>query len=152
MVNNKLQVAMNLVKKKWKGDVKCFLCGCAESVDHVFFQCHLAKLVRSIIREVYQLEKAPTSLDEFTSTWLMGKGPLPIRLIIFFFAGFSRTLWTTRNKMAIEKEILKSPTDAVYTAQMEHQIEGEISGALPSEKGLHHELAQRFQAYRRSDV
>lgn len=109
MVNNKLQVAMNQVKKKWKGDINCCLCGCVESVDHVFFQCHLARLVWCIIREVYHLENAPTSLNEFTSAWLMGKGPLPIRLIIFFFAGFSWTLWNARNKMAIEKEFLKVP-------------------------------------------
>jgi CRISPR/Cas system-associated exonuclease Cas4 (RecB family) len=37
-------------------------------------------------------------------------------LIIFFFAGFTWALWTTRNKMATEKSFIKSPTDVIYVA------------------------------------
>jgi len=114
--NNKLQVAQNLVKKKWKGDVNCFLCGEVESVDHVFFTCHLATLIWSMIREVFNLERYPNSLCDFSSMWILGKGHLPSRLIIFVFAGLAWALWTTRNKMAIEKIIPKSPTDVMYVA------------------------------------
>ena len=32
-------------KKKWKGSVNCCLCGLRETVDHIFFQCHVAKSV-----------------------------------------------------------------------------------------------------------
>jgi hypothetical protein len=34
----------------------------------------------------------------------------------FFFAGFAWTLWTTRDKMAIEKHFPKAPTDVIYDA------------------------------------
>jgi len=44
------------------------------------------------------------------------KAPLPANLLIFFFAGFAWTLWTTRNKMAIEKHFPKAPTDVIYAA------------------------------------
>lgn len=37
MFNNKLHVAQSLIKRVWKGDGKCCLCGIAETVDHVFF-------------------------------------------------------------------------------------------------------------------
>ncbi|KAG2534833.1 hypothetical protein PVAP13_9NG087473 [Panicum virgatum] len=98
------------------GDVNCFLCGEVESVDHVFFTCHLATLIWSMIREVFNLERYPNSLCDFSSMWILGKGHLPSRLIIFVFAGLAWALWTTRNKMAIEKIIPKSPTDVMYVA------------------------------------
>ena len=58
----------------------------------------------------------PSSLSDFTMTWLMAKGPLPSRLIIFLFAGFTWALWTSRNEMAISKKFPKSPTDVIYIA------------------------------------
>lgn len=117
MVNNKLQVDGNLIKKAWKGNSKCCLCGCFESVDHVFFfQCHLAKFVWGVIGEAFQLKSVPNTLSNFTSSWLLGKGPLPFRLIIFLFAGFTWALWTTRNKMAIDKKFPKASIDVIYIA------------------------------------
>jgi len=35
---------------------------------------------------------------------------------MFVFAGFSWAIWTTRNKMAIEKRSARAPTDVVYVA------------------------------------
>jgi hypothetical protein len=35
---------------------------------------------------------------------------------MFLFAGFSWTLWITKNKMAIEKTFPKSPSDVLYAA------------------------------------
>jgi len=35
---------------------------------------------------------------------------------MFMFAGFSWAIWTTRNKMAIEKKIPKAPSDVIYCA------------------------------------
>lgn len=46
----------------------------------------------------------------------VGKGPLPNLLMLFLFSGFAWALWITRNKMAIEKSFVKSPTDVVYMA------------------------------------
>jgi hypothetical protein len=63
---------------------------------------------------VFDLDSCPSSLEEFSVTWVQGKGPLPNSLVIFFFVGFLWALWTTRNKMAIEKSFIKSPTDVIY--------------------------------------
>lgn len=42
ILNNKLQVANNLVKRGWKGSSRCCLCYCDENIDHIFFKCRLA--------------------------------------------------------------------------------------------------------------
>lgn len=57
--NNKLQVDVNLAKKGWKGSVLCCLCGCSENIDHIFFNCHLAKFVWGVICEVFHLTSHP---------------------------------------------------------------------------------------------
>ena len=116
MFHNKLQVARSLVKRGWKGNMGCCLCDCVETVNHLFFKCHLAKLVWGLLQNIFELDSCPRSLEDLSITWLQGKGPLPNRLIIFFFAGFAWALWTTRNKMAIEKSFVKTPTDVIYVA------------------------------------
>jgi len=84
-----------------------------------FFTCHLAKLLWEVIviAEIFQLSTYPTSWDDFCDTWLRGKGPVPTRLIIFLFSGFAWALWTTINKIAIEKMTLEAPTGVIYTLQ-----------------------------------
>jgi hypothetical protein len=108
--HNKLQVSENLVKRGWKGDKGCCLCDNMETIDHLLFRCHLAKLIWGLLREIFSLGACPTSLEDLSVTWLQGKGPMPSKLVMFFFAGFAWALWITRNKMAIEKIFIKSPT------------------------------------------
>lgn len=114
--HNRLQVSGNLVKRGWKGDKDCCLCDCVESIDHLLFNCHLAKLVWGLIQNVFNLDSCPSSLEELSVTWLQGNGPLPNKLIMFFFADFAWALWNTRNKMTIEKSFVKAPTDVLYIA------------------------------------
>lgn len=47
----RLQTWVNLKRRKWKGDEKCCLCGVAEDMNHIFFQCRIAKMVWFCIKE-----------------------------------------------------------------------------------------------------
>jgi hypothetical protein len=109
--NNKLQVGKTLIKRGWKGNVKCCVCNTWETIDHIFFHCVLPRFAWGICEEVFKWNSKPRSLKELSEVWLMGKGPLPKRLILFIFAGFAWALWTTRNKMSIEQKFSKTPTD-----------------------------------------
>ena len=114
--NNKLPVGLSLLRRGWKGDGKCCLCGVLETINHILFYCVLAKLIWAIIREVFCLGDVPHSLQELSEGWLWGKGPLSARLLMFLFAGFAWTLWVTRNKMAIEKRFPNAPSDVLFDA------------------------------------
>lgn len=114
--NNKLQVAQSLSKRGWKGDIHCCLCGAFETVNHLLFGCSLARFVWGVVQTIFHLDWLPNSLDDLSCVWFQGRGPVPKRLLMFFFAGFAWSIWTTRNKMAIEKTFPKAPTDVVYTA------------------------------------
>jgi hypothetical protein len=69
-----------------------------------------------MLKDIFRVEDCPSSLGEFSSVWLQGKGPMSNRPLIFFFAGFAWAIWTMRNKMAIEKSFAKAPTDVLYRA------------------------------------
>jgi len=147
--NNKLQVAQSLIKRGSKETANCCLYGLAESVDHIFFQCHIAKFIWSVIAEVFKLQNVPRSLKEFSCTWLQGKGPLPIRLLMFAFAGFVWAMWTIRDKMAIEKKIPKSPADVLYiyvSLMQRWKILLKEIRSLSTYVGCSHGLAQELSA------
>jgi hypothetical protein len=109
-------VGQALLKRGWKGDGKCCLCGVLETINHLLFECVLAKWIWAVIKEVFYARDIPNSVQEMSEGWLWGNGPLPTRNIMFFFAGFAWTLWVTRNKMAIEKCYPKAPTNILYDA------------------------------------
>jgi hypothetical protein len=89
--------------------------GLIESADHIFFGCHIAKMIWAFLGEIFNQEVRPSSMKNLSETWLQVKGPLPIRLILFIFAGFAWAIWNNRNKMAIEKKFPNSPDDIIYT-------------------------------------
>jgi hypothetical protein len=68
------------------------------------------------MEELKRLRGKLSVMLEFSSDWLQGKGPLPARLLMFIFADLAWALWTTRNKMTIEKNFSKTPTDVIYVA------------------------------------
>jgi len=112
---HKLPIGQALIKRGWRGDGNCCVFGLEESVDHIFLKCVSAKMVWTILKEAFGLDSVPRSLKELSENWLQGKGPLPIRLIMFLFAAFAWVLWTTRNKMAIiEKIFPKMSSDVLY--------------------------------------
>jgi hypothetical protein len=78
-----------MVKRGWRGTVNCCLCGCMETVEHILFKCHQANLEWGLIKEVFKLKYSPVPLMEFSSYWLLGKGAMAKRLMIFVFAGFA---------------------------------------------------------------
>jgi hypothetical protein len=54
--------------------------------------------------------------DGLHSYLAAGQGALTFAIDNVYFAGFAWALWTTRNKMAIEKRFPKAPNDVIYVA------------------------------------
>ena len=116
MFHNKLQVSGNLAKRGWKGDISYNICDYIESINHLFFNGHLALLVWGLLQDIFELDPCPRFLEDMSVTWLQGMGPLRNRVVMFFFAGFAWTLWIMQNKLAIEKSFIKLLADVIYVA------------------------------------
>lgn len=107
VVQDKLQTGVNLKKREWKGDGKCCLCGVEESGNHIFFNCHIARVIWFCVKEALGWERCPSNLNDFFDNWLvLGSKNYHVKLFMFVIVLWG--LWTVRNKMCIEKRFPKS--------------------------------------------
>lgn len=93
---------------KWKGDSRCVVCGKLENVDHIFFDCLIAKFVWSCFKEINGWDRIPLSLGDFLGGW----PPMSCQdfdLKLFSISIVVWALWTNRNKMLVEHKLPSSP-------------------------------------------
>ena len=55
----------NMIRRKWAGDPKCYFCLQNESVDHLFFQCPVAKVVWEIVGLSIGAYNTPSSIQKY---------------------------------------------------------------------------------------
>jgi hypothetical protein len=46
-------------------------------------------MIWGFLREIFKWHDHPTSTKKLSEMWLMGKGPLPVNLILYTFTGFA---------------------------------------------------------------
>jgi hypothetical protein len=59
----------NLIKRKWKGERKCCFCNFDESIQHLFFDCHLARFVWQAVYFTFGINP-PVSIANMLGSWL----------------------------------------------------------------------------------
>jgi hypothetical protein len=59
----------NLVKRNWKGSVQCCFCSSNETIQHLFFDCHMARLMWSIVCMPFGIQP-PSSIADLFGSWL----------------------------------------------------------------------------------
>lgn len=81
---DRLQTGLNLKKKNWKGNAKCCLCGVLENMDHIFFRCHVARVIWFCFKEALGWERSPMSFQDFLDNWLpLGSKNYHVKLFAF---------------------------------------------------------------------
>lgn len=105
----------NLFKRGWKkGDAKCQFCDQLESIQHLFFDCPLARLIWSIICCAFEFKPASSSSHLF-GDWLDAFGAKLKPLVITGVAAMIWAIWKTRNKACFDKKKLPNdPTDIIF--------------------------------------
>jgi hypothetical protein len=61
----------NLLKRNWNGNESCCFCDSKESIQHLFFECPLAKIIWRIIYMTFGLEP-PKNVTNLFGNWLKG--------------------------------------------------------------------------------
>jgi hypothetical protein len=62
--HKKILTKDNLFKKNWRGNLDCTFCGFSESIDHLFFQCSVARFTWRIVYSALGLTSIPISVDD----------------------------------------------------------------------------------------
>jgi hypothetical protein len=69
-LNNKVLLTNdNLIKRKWQGIDKCCLCDQKETVEHLFIQCPLAKMVWRIVHMTFNISPPKKSRTCLAIGW-----------------------------------------------------------------------------------
>ena len=67
----------NLIKRKWRGNKQCCFCNTQETIQHLFFDCHVARFVWRCIFFAFNIPPPHNAKDIF-GNWLRGV-PRPIK-------------------------------------------------------------------------
>jgi hypothetical protein len=111
---DRLQTTHQLKHKNWKGRGTGFTCGSREDVDHLLFQCPMAKKLWVFLSEALGWDEYPSSMSDLLFVWLPGKFGVCYQTSLFYFAWMAWALWTTRNKISIQRVFPNRPIDIIF--------------------------------------
>jgi hypothetical protein len=71
----------NLVKRNWHGNVKCCFCDSPETIQHLFFDCVLAKFIWRVIHITFGLS-IPNNIKHVFGGWVQGMNDKERKLLV----------------------------------------------------------------------
>jgi hypothetical protein len=111
-----IQTAVQLAGRGWPGSDLCVVCGEKEDVDHILFNCVVARYLWCVIAPLFNIRVLPRSRDEFTELFLKKQGAEDNKITLFWFAAFAWTIWLTRNERVFQHKVLFKPSSPLYRA------------------------------------
>ena len=107
--HDRIQIAEQLKKRKWSGQVHCKLCAEKEDLNHLLFRCPVAIFVWCWVRDSLGWLRIPSSFEDFQASFLGKPGAKNNCTHIFLFAGVCWALWRTRNDWVFSDILVRHP-------------------------------------------
>jgi hypothetical protein len=104
----------NLAKRNWQGSVQCCFCHKDETIQHLLFDCPLARTVWSIIQVATNLY-LPHSVSNMFGTWLWGLDKDKKSLVLAGAAATCWAIWRCRNDVVFDRKVVPSPSQVIYS-------------------------------------
>ncbi len=102
----------NLVKRKWKGSKKCCFCPKNETIQHLLFQCHLTRLVWSVIHLAYNLQP-PQNMTHMFGRWFICVPKDMRNLVLMGATALCWSIWLSRNGVIFYNKMVSSPLQVI---------------------------------------
>jgi len=113
LLRDRLPAGTEVLKRHGPGDGICPLCAGPETRTHILFSCTAARVLWTFVREALGPDWEALNLAEFLQLQAI-QPARHRRLFWLIFATMSWTLWTTRNKMVIDKVFPKKASDSFF--------------------------------------
>ncbi|KAE8787033.1 dna replication licensing factor mcm2 [Hordeum vulgare] len=113
LLRDRLPSGTKVLKRHGPGNGTCPLCHIPENGTHILFSCDAAQALWGFVREALGPEWEAHDLADFLQVWATQAGRKR-RLFWLIFAALSWTLWTTRNKMVIERVFQRHASDSFF--------------------------------------
>ncbi|KAG8060373.1 hypothetical protein GUJ93_ZPchr0002g26796 [Zizania palustris] len=106
---NKILTRDNLVKRGWKGDIKnCVFCCREESVQHLFFDCSVAKFIWRMVYTCFNIGPF-ADMKHVWDTWF-GKLNKRVRNVVGVgLAAVFWSVWRSRNDACFQNKLINDP-------------------------------------------
>lgn len=91
----------NLARRNWHGDLKCAFCHQPESIQHLFFDCYIAKFLWRAVHILFGIS-TPSNLVELFQQWSKGGNKKQNTLLLTTAAALFWTVWLTRNELVFD--------------------------------------------------
>jgi len=98
----------NMVKRKWTGDPSCVFCDQVETINHLFFQCPVAKCVWALVGQCIGATDIPRNNTQY-KLWIDKWLPDGQKIHHFGFAAICWAIWKCRNKAVFDAKRIRHP-------------------------------------------
>jgi hypothetical protein len=92
-VRNKILTKDNLKKRNWISSQDCCFCGGDESIDHLFFNCPIARYVWRVIQVALNLGEIPRCISNMCDGWLSKPKDKISNLLLFGCGAVFWAIW-----------------------------------------------------------
>ena len=103
----------NLLKRKWKGDGKCCFCNNEENIQHLFFECHLAKFVWRAVYFTFGINP-PDSIGHLLGSWLNGYPAKLKKLVLVGASAMCCAIWLCQNDIVFHQSNSNSYLQVIF--------------------------------------
>lgn len=117
MDRQRIQAALHLKSKNWRGDIHCKLCGCIEDTNHVIFQCSNATLLWTIVRDMVNWNENPDSSESFFRLSLRSNingTKISRKNMLVLYGAIAWALWKIRNDLVFNDIIVSSVNELIF--------------------------------------
>ena len=98
-----LNLFMHLARRNWQGSQKCYFGHENETIQHLFFDCRLSKMVWSMVHAAWGIRR-PSSVANLFGGWLNGIPKQFKNLILVGAAALCWSVWLCRNAAVFENK------------------------------------------------
>ena len=103
----------NLKKCNWNGDDGCCFCNNKETIQHLFFDCHVASFVWRIVLVAFGLTP-PSNVSCFVSTWFEQVDSNMRPLLCVGVSAIVWSIWMCRNYCIFDRKRLYSYLQVIF--------------------------------------
>lgn len=100
---NAILMKNNLLKRNWNGDGKCCFCAQNKTVQHMFFECTMARHIWSLVAVVVGVDCGAVSWESFW-IWVEMFMPRVVKFHMVGLAGICWAIWRARNNICFEQK------------------------------------------------
>jgi hypothetical protein len=103
----------NIVKRNWYGNVKCYFCDGNETIQHLFFDCAIAKFIWRIMNITFGLS-TPINMHHVLGGWVQGMNDKDRKILLVGVGAMLWSIWLSRNDIVFNKTSISSYMHVIF--------------------------------------